>query len=70
MKDNFQRKNILNHNLQKYKQLQQVRHKLKLDLSQLLIQQYIQLLVKLQHTLVAKNTMLHRINNSELTLRQ
>ena len=70
MKDNFQRKNILNHNLQKYKQLQQVRHKLKLDLSQFLIQQYIQLLVKLQHTLVAKNTMLHRINNSELTLRQ
>ena len=70
MKDNFQRKNILNHNLQKYKQLQQVRHKLKLDLSQLLIQQYIQLLVKLQHTLVAKNTMLHRINKSELTLRQ
>ena len=70
MKDNFQRKNILNHNLQKYKQLQQIRHKLKLDLSQLLIQQYIQLLVKLQHTLVAKNTMLHRINNSELTLRQ
>ena len=68
MKDNFQRKSILNHNLQKYKQLQQVRHKLKL--SQLLIEQYIQLLVKLQHTLVAKNTMLHRINNSELISRQ
>ena len=62
MKNNFQRKNILNHNIQKYKQLQQVRHKLKL--SQLLIQQYIQLLVKLQHTVIAKNNILHRINNS------
>ena len=64
MKHKFQKKSILVRKQPECKLLQQARHQL--ILSQLLIKQYIRLLIKLQYMLLLKKIILSKIHNSSL----
>ena len=64
MKHKFQKKSILVRKQPEHKLLQEARHQL--ILSQLLIRQYIRLLIKLQYMLLLKKIILSKINNSLL----
>ena len=61
MKHKTQKKSILIHKQPEQKLLQQARHQL--ILSQLLIRQYIRLLIKLQYMLLLKKIILNKNNN-------